>query len=208
MGEWIALGPVNILNRGMWRYLPVAGGGDLPLGAKWNKFNPLAFRKKGREQIMTRLDKMVPLLAAAVLCGGLVAEEATARAKRVSQVPNGSAFSCNTCHTTGGGSPLNPFGLEVMANFLTAAGAAGDVRWGPELAALDSDGDGASNGAELGDPQGTWAAGEAGSEGEDQDGEAMVFHPGDPASTPPVQVQETAVVRSAWARIKRLVGAE
>ncbi len=154
---------------------------------------------------MTRLKEMVPLLAAAVLCGGLLAEEAAARGKRVAQVPNGSAFSCNTCHTRGGGSPLNPFGIEIAANFLTTAGAAGDVRWGPELAALDSDGDGASNGAELGDPQGAWAAGDSGSEGEDQ---AMVFNPGDQASTPPAPVQETTVVSTAWARIKRMVGAE
>ncbi len=161
---------------------------------------------------MFALKKMGLVLAAAVLCGGLVADEASARAKRVSQVPNGSAFSCNTCHTTGGGTPLNPFGLEVVTNFLTAAGAAGDVRWGPELAALDSDGDGVSNGAELGDPEGAWAAGDSGSGGEsqengsDSDQEGKVFHPGNPASTPPPLAQETAVVRSAWAKIKRLVG--
>ena len=173
---------------------------------------------------MSRLKKIGPVLAAALLCGGLVADEAAARAKRVSQIPNGAAFSCNTCHTSGGGSPLNPFGIEIAANFLTAAGAAGDVRWGPELAALDSDGDGASNGAELGDAEGAWAAGDSGSEGEgDGDGEedhgehgherdssleGRVFNPGDQASTPPVQVQETAVVTTAWARIKRLVGVD
>ena len=157
---------------------------------------------------MSRWKRIGPVLAAAVFCGGLAAEEAAARGKRVSQVPNGSTFSCNTCHTRRGGSPLNPFGVEIAANFLTAAGAAGDVRWGPELAALDSDGDGASNGAELGDPQGAWAAGDSGSEGEGQDGEAMVFNPGDQASTPPAPVQETTVVSTAWARIKRMVGAE
>ena len=157
---------------------------------------------------MSRLKKIGPVLAAAVLCGGLVPEEAAARGKRVSQIPSGSVFSCNTCHTSGGGSPLNPFGIEIAANFLTAAGAAGDVRWGPELAALDSDGDGASNGAELGDPQGAWAPGDSGSEGEDQNGQATVFNPGDQASIPPPAAQETVVVRSAWARIKRLVGAE
>ena len=117
------------------------------------------------------------LLVAVFFFGGVIADEANARSKRVRQVPNGSAASCNTCHTAGGGSPLNPFGIEIVTNFLTATGPAGDVIWGAELAALDSDGDGASNGAELGDPEGTWVAGDPDptgdddGEGEDHDGE-------------------------------------
>ena len=140
------------------------------------------------------------LLVAVLFLGGLVAEEAYARGKRVSQIPNGAVFSCNSCHTAGGGSPRNAFGLEIETNFLTAAGAAGDVLWGPELAALDSDGDGASNGAELGDPDGTWVAGDTNPEGE-------AFAPGDPESTPPPAPQETAVEETTWARIKQLIGA-
>ena len=142
----------------------------------------------------------LPILLVAVLfLGGVVAEEATARSKRVRQVPNGSAASCNTCHKAGGGSPLNPFGLEIATNFLTAAGAAGDVRWGAALAALDSDGDGVANGVELGDPDGTWVAGDANLEGE-------VFHPGDPESIPPPAPPETAVEVSTWGQIKQLIG--
>ena len=110
------------------------------------------------------------LLVVVLFLGGVVAEQADARSKRVRQIPNGSAASCNTCHTAGGGSPLNPFGIEIVTNFLTASGPAGDVIWGPELAALDSDGDGASNGAELGDPEGTWMVGDPDPEGDD-DGE-------------------------------------
>ena len=114
------------------------------------------------------------LLGTVLFLSGVVLDEAAARSKRVEQVPGGSAASCNTCHTDGGGSPLNPFGMEIAANFLTAAGAAGDVIWGPELAALDSDGDGASNGAELGDPEGTWVVGDsdpgrANDDGEEED---------------------------------------
>ena len=109
------------------------------------------------------------LLVAVLFLGGVVAEEADARSKRVRQVPNGSAASCNTCHTAGGGSPLNPFGIEIVTNFLTATGPAGDVLWGPELAALDSDGDGASNGAELGDPEGTWVVGDPNPTGDDDE---------------------------------------
>ena len=140
------------------------------------------------------------LLVAVLFLGSLVAEEAAARGKRVSQIPNGSVVGCNSCHTAGGGSPRNAFGLEIETNFLTAAGAAGDVLWGPELAALDSDGDGASNGAELGDPDGTWVAGDTNPEGE-------AFAPGDPESTPPPAPQETAVEETTWARIKQLIGA-
>lgn len=140
------------------------------------------------------------LLVGALFLGGLVAEEVTARGKRVSQIPNGAAFSCNACHTAGGGTPRNAFGLELETNFLTAAGAAGDVIWGPELAALDSDGDGVSNGAELGDPDGTWVAGDANPSGE-------AFHPGDPESTPPLPPPDTAVEETTWGQIKKLIGA-
>ena len=140
------------------------------------------------------------LLVAVLFLGGVVAEEADARSKRVRQVPNGSAASCNTCHTSGGGSPLNPFGIEIATNFLTSAGAPGDVIWGAELAALDSDGDGASNGAELGDPDGTWVAGDDNPEGE-------TFHPGDSESTPPLPPPDTAVEETTWGQIKKLIGA-
>lgn len=157
------------------------------------------------------------LLVAALFLGGVVAEEAEARSKRVRQVPNGSAASCNTCHMAGGGSPLNPFGLETL-NFLSAAGAAGDVIWGPALAALDSDGDGAANGAELGDPDGTWVVGDPNPEGthaddveEDHDeGDStagQVFNPGDPDSTPPLAPHDTAVEETTWARIKQWMDA-
>lgn len=153
------------------------------------------------------------LLVAAFFLGGVVAEEGNARSKRVRQVPNGSAMSCNTCHKAGGGSPLNSFGLEINANFLTAAGPAGNVLWGPELAALDADGDGASNGAELGDPDGTWVVGEpdptADDRGDEDDASLAgeVFNPGDPASTPPPEADDTAVAGSTWAQIKQLMGA-
>ncbi len=140
------------------------------------------------------------LLVAVLFLGGVMADEAAARSKRVRQVPNGSAASCNTCHTAGGGSPLNSFGVEINANFLTAVGPAGDVIWGLELAALDSDGDGAANGAELGDPDGTWVAGDANPAVE-------TFHPGDPESTPPLPPLDTAVEETTWGQIKKLIGA-
>ena len=59
---------------------------------------------------------------------------------------------------------------------------------------MDSDGDGGSNGAELGDPDGIWVVG-------DPD-PANPFAPGDPESTPPLP---TAIETSSWAQIKTLI---
>ncbi|UCE28017.1 MAG: hypothetical protein JSW52_04490 [Candidatus Coatesbacteria bacterium] len=59
-------------------------------------------------------------------------------------VPNGAVNSCNTCHYSG-----------AFADDFREAGG----QWTAALAALDSNGDGASNGAELGDPFGSWAVG-------------------------------------------------
>jgi hypothetical protein len=87
------------------------------------------------------------------------AREAGAVSCRVSLIPNGTKFSCANCHvSSAGGGPRNAFGLAVQA--LVTAGACTSF-WSPTLAALDSDGDGATNGEELGDPSGTWKPGMA-----------------------------------------------
>jgi hypothetical protein len=66
----------------------------------------------------------------------------------------GTVRPCITCHNNadGGGSCasppcLNPFGIAFQGN---------DRRWDNALAILDTDGDGFSNGVELGDPDGSW----------------------------------------------------
>ena len=51
---------------------------------------------------------------------------------------------------TGGGGPLNPFGEDFRSNQFT---------WTDELCQADSDGDGRTNGVELGDPNCIWFAG-------------------------------------------------
>ncbi len=98
------------------------------------------------------------------------------RSFRVSKVPYGSKYSCNTCHTSGGGSPLNAFGSDVETR-VTPNGLEGF--WGPELAALDSDGDGFTNGEELQDPDGIWSEGFA-----NPGDPALVTHPGNPNDFP------------------------
>ena len=100
------------------------------------------------------------MLLPVLLCMVLFASEASARASRVSQIPNGSQGSCITCHVSSSGGPRNAFGVQVESGFLTVAGAAGSVVWGNALATLDADGDGYTNGQELGDPTGAWRAGD------------------------------------------------
>lgn len=105
------------------------------------------------------------LLAASLLLlsfGGI----AEARPFRVEQIPNGPVNGCLTCHQSPGG-PRNAFGhtIEFDPRFLDMPG--GNVLWQPALAAIDSDGDGRSNGAELLDPSGLWTT--------------RPVHPGNPA---------------------------
>lgn len=101
-------------------------------------------------QLLFALSALFALTAAAA--------PASARPFREQQLPAGVALGCNGCHD---GNQLNPFGEAMLADFLTpgAVGSA-DVVWGPAFAALDSDGDGATNGQELGDPEGTWLPGD------------------------------------------------
>jgi hypothetical protein len=94
------------------------------------------------------------------------------------------------------GDARNPFGLEVQNGFLTVVSVNGNVIWGPELAALDSDGDGATNGEELLDPEGTWTIGDPNPGDSD-----LVTLPGNPDSVPP-PAEVTAVATSTWAQVK------
>lgn len=108
------------------------------------------------------------------LCVGFVVvfafANADARNFRNGLIPNSPA-SCNTCHTTGGGSPRNAFGLAVQ-ELVTPGGR--EAFWSPAIAALDSDGDGFTNGQELGDPDGDGIANPL----------AKVTHPGNASDFP------------------------
>lgn len=98
-----------------------------------------------------------------------------ARNFRPALLPNGAVVSCAACHLNGaGGGSRNAFGLEVEARLNPATLGSPQAFWNSALAALDSDGDGFTNGEELGDPDG---------DGKATPG-AKVTNPGDPASNP------------------------
>ncbi len=109
---------------------------------------------------------------------------ASARDFRVSRIPNGANFGCANCHVSQFGSgPRNPFGLAVQA---IVGGPANIAFWSPTLAALDSDGDGTANGAELGDPEG---------DGQATPG-ARVTNPGNATSKPPANAAPEVSVQA------------
>lgn len=123
-----------------------------------------------------RLRSVLALTAgASLLC---VAAPSDARPARPGQIPNGFTNGCANCHVDPrGGGPRNPFGVMIEDNFLDGEGARATVMWGPDLAALDADNDGFTNGEELGDPDGAWSSGDA-------PPDTGVSLPGDDADTP------------------------
>jgi hypothetical protein len=105
---------------------------------------------------------------------------------RVSRIPNGSENTCANCHINpGGGGARNSFG-QSAASFIASGGS--ESFWGPQIAALDSDGDGFTNGEELQDPNGEWIPGTA-SPGDIN----FVTNPGDPNDFP-VSVNQLAEI--------------
>jgi len=107
--------------------------------------------------------------------------QANARSWRVEQIPNGNKFNCLNCHYAPYGGPRNSFGVEVES---VVARGSNDSFWNSVLAAKDSDGDGSSNGEELGDHDG---------DGKPTDG-ANITNPSDPESKPPKPVLVSAEV--------------
>lgn len=118
------------------------------------------------EKPIRRLISVLSLLCILVLNGD-------ARSFRTTLIPNGNVFSCNTCHEVPGG-PRNSFGLDVE-KLITKGGH--EAFWSPALAAADSDGDGVTNGQELGDPRGVWKSGDP-----NPGDSTKVTNPGDPKS--------------------------
>lgn len=125
-------------------------------------------RGVGFAGFVRRAAETTALAGAALL---LSSSAVQAKGTFLSQIPNAPA-SCSTCHITTQPVPSwNDFGLDVQANLASEK---------PDWAAvcnLDSDGDGASNGEELGDPDCLWTTGAMKPLG-------ATSLPGDPSSKP------------------------
>ena len=100
---------------------------------------------------MSRYGVVVAVAAVALV----MSSKANAFSNRPAYIPNGTVYSCDLCHIVPGG-PRNAFGLDVQAR--TNRNANPD--WS-QLYDLDSDGDGYTNGEELGDAYGVWQRGDA-----------------------------------------------
>ena len=116
--------------------------------------------------------KIKKITLSVLIGGGLCAltfvglESVIARGRDKRNIPNGGIYSCKTCHNKGSYKPenLNPFGKDYMDN---------KSMWDAILADKDSDGDGKTNGWELGDAEGIWKKGD-----EDPDPGRPIYNPG------------------------------
>ena len=99
-----------------------------------------------------RLSIFITSIASFLMCSHI---EIQARSSYVSKIPNGSVNRCANCHIRpSGGGPKNDFGLDVEDALVRQ----GRSFWTAILASKDSDGDGFTNGEELGDPEGDGVA--------------------------------------------------
>lgn len=117
-----------------------------------------------------------PLTMVAALAAMCFATQSQARPERTAQVPNGMTRSCPLCHVGANFNMRTTFGEQVQEFLVGDDLMTATVDWAA-LADEDADGDGATNGDELGDPAGTWQPGDA--------DPAFQSDPSDPASVPP-----------------------
>ena len=110
---------------------------------------------------MNSFNRLVSISIGLLVLSLLYSVEGVARPSRVSGLPNYSGYSCSGCHDTYP-PENNSFGMDVWRSL---SGDINDglfnrtfaqVRW-DLIYHLDSDGDGYSNGQELGDPHGRWS---------------------------------------------------
>jgi hypothetical protein len=113
----------------------------------------------------------IALITAVTLGAILLTSSAWATPAFLSDIPNATTNSCMTCHTSTSPAAWNSFGDDVKANL------AGELPDWAAICDLDSDEDGATNGAELGDVDCVWVKGDGNPAGD-------VFHPGDAESAP------------------------
>ena len=99
------------------------------------------------------MKRLVPISFALLFMA--LASDAFARPARPSQIPNGSVFSCANCHVNpAGGGDRNVFGSVVESGFLNGMGASATVNWKRRSGRPGLQRRRATNGEELGDPDG------------------------------------------------------
>jgi hypothetical protein len=99
----------------------------------------------------------------------------------VAKIPNGDVYGCNSCH--------------LERKFYTDFKDNGN-KWNRALAVVDSDGDGASNGVELQDPEGVWSEGKQNPKIPGW----STYNPDNSRSVPPYADVEPV----SWGRVKAL----
>lgn len=105
------------------------------------------------------------------------APAALAHNSYVNDIPNGSKFRCETCHLElGNYAQFNAFGNAFRTQIRLTDPPSTAAAWAAQFD-LDADGDGQSNGEELGDPCGVFSNGAAAARSTD------ISHPGDFQST-------------------------
>lgn len=98
------------------------------------------------------------------------ASSAAAIDEWVAFIPNGTQFDCRTCHNSDSGGARNPFGNQFDAAGSNASSWAA-------IFDDDADGDGQTNGEELGDPCGLFSSGGTPAR------TTQISHPANPSST-------------------------
>src|SRR5215211_1169198 len=106
-----------------------------------------------RSALAGLLRRKIILLAGLIAASYLFSSQtASALPPSPGKIPNGAKYDCLSCHIAGS----YVADTQMKLDFLHASPT---KTWTIALAAIDSDGDGFTNGEELQDPTGAWAMG-------------------------------------------------